>query len=510
MYERISELVSFLDGAQAGPILLVGDFMLDEYLYGDAERISPEAPVPVVRVRNRELRLGGAGSGAASLLGLGCATYCGGIIGSDEAGDKIRSELEQAGAETSCLLTSSSVSTPLKQRLVGLAQHRIRQQLLRVDHESACGGPDEEALLELRDCIKKVLPKVKLVALEDYDKGLLASGLSQWFIDRAKDLSLPVIVDPAGVADYSRYRGAHLVTPNRLEASLAAGIEIDSVDRAREAARTLRERYAIEFVAVTLDRDGIFLAGPDFSEHVPTERREVFDNTGAGDVVLATLAVSLARGLDLPAAAALANVAGGWEIQQQGAVPITREQLQYELLSRHRSHRGKLVTRAQLLRELRILRQQDKRIAFTNGCFDLLHPGHISIFEFARSQGDVLVVGLNSDRSVRELKGPSRPLINQRDRARMIAALEAVDYVTIFDETSVLPLVEEVRPDVLVKGRKGRDSKPDGVVGYDFVLGYGGRVVLASIDSEYSTTGVINTIIARTSEELAKGGLQND
>ncbi len=502
MYQRISELVGFLEDVTAKPVLLVGDFMLDEYIYGDAERISPEAPVPVLRVVDRQSQLGGAGSVAASLLALGCKTYCAGVIGGD-AGRRVHSLLEKAGADLSCMVDDDEMETPLKQRLVGLAQHRIPQQLLRVDHENhrPCS---QKALVKLKKRVENALHKVAIVAVEDYNKGLLEGDFGEWLIRRAKELSLPVIVDPAPLKDYSRYRGADVITPNRMEASLASGMGIVSPADAAAAGKMLHDKFDIGAVAVTLDAEGIYVVNDDLSEHITTERRDVFDITGAGDVVLATLVLGLAGGLDLPGAGILANVAGGWEVQQSGAVPITHEQLQWELLQRHRSHRGKVVDQASLLKELEMFRQRGKRVVFTNGCFDLLHPGHISIFEFARGQGDLLVVGVNSDKSTKELKGPTRPLINETDRSRMIAALEAVDYVVIFDDASVQPLIEAIKPEILIKGAKGRDAKPDGVVGYDYVVGYGGKVVLAPIETEYSTTSVIQAIRDLPDDDIAE------
>jgi len=501
MFHRISELVRFMDQVHSAPVVLVGDFILDEYLFGDAERISPEAPVPVLRVLKRERRLGGAGMVAASLAGLGCPIYCGGLVGADEAGDHVRLALEKAGADLSALLSDSSISTPLKQRLVGLAQHRIPQQLLRVDHEEI-RAPSGRVLDELKNRLIDVLNKAAVLVIQDYDKGLFGNGLSEWLITQAKDRSTPVIIDPARLKDYSRYRGADAITPNRLEASLASEIDIKTLDQARQAGEILRNRYGIGSILMTLDCDGILIAGPAGCEHIPTKPREVFDNTGAGDVVLATLAFAMAGGLDLPGAAILANVAGGWEVQQAGALSISKSQLQWELLNHSRSHRGKLIELDQVLRELQILRQQGKRIVFTNGCFDLLHPGHVGYLEFARRQGDILVVGLNSDRSVQKLKGPSRPLINELDRARMLAALEAVDYVVMFDEPSVLTLLKRICPDVLVKGQ---DYTVEGVIGHEFVQEKGGTVVLAPIEREYSTSDIIRTIISRSSLENSKG-----
>jgi len=470
MYNEIGQLVERLGTRRAEPILLIGDYMLDEYVYGDTERISPEAPVPVLKEVERDSRLGGAGSVGANLCSLGATAFCAGVIGRDPAGEKILQMLADLGADTSALIVSETVRSTVKQRLIGLAQHRIPQQLLRVDMEDGRNYP-ESLLAQLRERIGPLLDRVRVVAVEDYDKGLLGNGqMMDWLTAETRRRNIPVLVDPARLKDYTRYRGATVITPNRVEAGLAAGIDIRTMDDAEAVGKTLREKFAVDSVVLTLDRDGIFISNGQKCEHIPTRPREVFDNTGAGDVVLAALAVGLAEGLDLRNASILANVGGGWEVEQAGAVPITREQLIFELLEQNRRHTGKLVDRKQLLREIELLRKAGKRIAFTNGCFDLLHPGHVSYLEFAREQGDVLVVGMNSDKSVQSIKGPKRPLIGQLDRARMLAALAAVDYVIIFDDPSVIDLVRQVRPEVLVKGQ---DYTVEGVVGHEFVLSYG-------------------------------------
>lgn len=495
MYKEISELVEALSVKRSEAVLLLGDYMLDEYLYGDTERISPEAPVPVLREMERRQRLGGAGSVAANLASLGATTFCGGIVGRDGPGETIFRMLSELGADLSGIIRADGVRSTVKLRLIGLAQHRIPQQLLRVDMEDCtpCPGEASEAL---KDRLGPLLDRVRLVAVEDYNKGLFCDeSVLKWLIGESKRRGIPVLVDPTRLADYERYRGVDVITPNRMEATVASGITIRTVEDAIEAGQALQRKYGIKDVVITLDRDGILICNARGHEHLPTRPREVFDNTGAGDVVLAALSVGLAEGMDLRRAGILANVGGGWEVEQAGAVPITRAQLIFELLEQNRRHTGKLVDRTQLLRELDILRKTGKRIVFTNGCFDLLHPGHVSYLEFAREQGDVLVVGMNSDRSIRAIKGPKRPLVCELDRARMLAALQAVDYVVIFDDPSVLDLVGQVRPDVLVKGQ---DYSVDTVVGHEVVLGYGGRVALAPIEREYSTSKIINTIIERS------------
>ncbi|MFA5864133.1 MAG: D-glycero-beta-D-manno-heptose 1-phosphate adenylyltransferase [Phycisphaerae bacterium] len=494
MYNEISQLVEKLQVRRGEAILLVGDYMLDEYLFGDTDRISPEAPVPVLKVVERQTRLGGAGSVGASLASLGAKAYCAGVVGNDAAGAAVCDLLTEIGADTSAIIRGEGIPTTVKQRLIGLAQHRIKQQLLRVDMEDS-RHYHRELIEEVKEKLVPLLDKVRLIAVEDYDKGLFGSDhLLKWLVREGSRRGKPILADPARVSDYERYRGVDVITPNRVEASMSSGVDIKTVEDACRAGEILRTKYEIGAVLVKLDRDGIFISQENGDEHIPTKPREVFDNTGAGDVVLAALAVGMSEGMDLRSASVLANVGGGWEVEQAGAVPITREQLIFELLKQNRRHRGKLVERSQLLGELKILRGAGKRIAFTNGCFDLLHPGHVSYLEFAREQGDVLVVGMNSDRSVKAIKGPNRPLVGELERARMVAALEAVDYVVIFDEPSVIELVKQVRPEVLVKGQ---DYTVEGVVGHEFVLSYGGKVALAPIEHEYSTSKIIQTIIER-------------
>jgi len=495
MYNDISQLVEKLQARQVQPILLVGDYMLDEYLYGNTDRISPEAPVPVLKEMDRQKRLGGAGSVGANLACLGAKTFCAGIVGRDWTGETIINLLKESGSDTSAIITHEKIRSTVKLRLIGLAQHRIPQQLLRVDMEDAANYP-QELIEDLKAKILPLFDQVRLVAVEDYDKGLFGAGnLIGWITQQAQQRGLKVLLDPARLASYERYRGVDVITPNRREAESASGITIKTIDDAKTAGRILREKYGIKAVVVTLDRDGILISTQEGDEHITTRPREVFDNTGAGDVVLATLSVGMAEGMDLHSASVLANVGGGWEVEQAGAVPISREQLIFELLEQNRRHTGKLVERTQLLREVEVLRKAGKRIVFTNGCFDLLHPGHVSYLEFAREQGDILVVGMNSDHSIQSIKGPKRPLIGQLDRARMLAALQAVDYVVIFDESSVIDLVKQVKPDILVKGQ---DYTVDGVVGHEFVQSYGGRIALAPIEHQYSTSKIISTILERS------------
>jgi D-beta-D-heptose 7-phosphate kinase/D-beta-D-heptose 1-phosphate adenosyltransferase len=494
MYQDISKLVEKLQAKRREPILLVGDFMLDEYLFGDTDRISPEAPIPILKVVDRKRCLGGAGSVGASLAGLGAETLCAGIVGDDEAGETILHMLKESGADVSTMVKSKTIASTVKQRMIGLAQHRNRQQLLRVDMEDD-GAIGEDLIEEVKSTIRPTLDKIKLIAIEDYNKGLFGSlTLLRWLIGEAKKRKLPVVVDPARMVDYGRYRGAGIITPNRAETSQASGMTIKTVENAVAAGKSLCERFDLEAVLVKLDRDGMVIVNKNSFEAIPTRPLEVFDNTGAGDVVLACLAMGIAEGFSVRDSAILANVGGGWEVQQAGVRPISREQLAFELLQQNRRHTGKLIGKTELLRELDILRGGGKKIVFTNGCFDLLHPGHVSYLEFAREQGDCLVVGINSDKSARSLDDGESPLLNEMERARMLAALEAVDYVVIFDEASVLDLVKDIRPEILVKGD---NYSIENVVGHEFVTSYGGKVALAPIEKQYSKIKIIQTILER-------------
>lgn len=483
--------ISALYGLSGAKILLVGDFMLDRYVYGDAERLSPEAPVPILRVVRREQKPGGAGNVACALAALGAEVTCVGVVGTDESGKDLRTLLSEAGADTSALLAIQERSTIVKERLIGLAQHRHRQQMLRIDEESQTevDGADIERLL---DGCKASLSQVDLVCVQDHGKGSITDGLVQRLIDAASHVGVPVMADPCIRVGVSRYSRASLLTPNRYEMESFSKRAIRSTEDAAAAACALREDYGFGAVVVTLDRDGAILCDSDGALHLPTEARAVYDVTGAGDSFLAAMAVGLTGGLDHRRAAELANVAAGLSVERFGTVAISISEIADDLLRRGAS-KQKVVSLEQLLGVLAVYRRERKRIVFTNGCFDLIHSGHTSCLEFCRRQGEVVVVGLNSDASIRELKGPDRPVNCVHDRAAVLAALSAVDFVVVFDDTSVLQLVKAVRPDVLVKGGDYRD-RDTGVVGADFVRSTGGQVLLAPVVEGRSTTALISKV----------------
>lgn len=496
------ELLAVLDRFPGRRVLVVGDFMLDRYVFGDAERISPEAPVPVLRVVERQDRVGGAGSVALNVAALGASVACFGVLGHDSFGERVSRLLADAGADVAGLLRVDDRPTITKTRLVGLAEHRHRQQILRVDDEIS--GPlsaaDHGRLIER---IEAAIAVADVVCLEDYAKGVLSIELCQRVIAAARRVGKPVLVDPPRQRVWDKYRGATLLTPNRAELEIGAGRSLKD-DAVEPAARELLAANDFAALVVTLGRDGALLVRADGpAMHFPTRPRAVYDNTGAGDAVLAMMAVAMAAGASLEEAVPLANIAGGLEVGKFGCVPITRDEVLAELHAGHESStRAKIRSVGDLVAELTARRQRGEKVVFTNGCFDILHPGHIELLEKSKSLGSVLVVGLNSDASVRSLgKGDDRPIRRQADRARMLAALEAVDFVVLFDEPDPARLIEAVVPDVLVKGS---DWAGKGVVGQGFVEARGGRVALVELAEGYSTTGELARIRGVREIEIGK------
>jgi len=485
-------LTELLSDPRRPRVPVVGDMMLDRYLWGDVDRISPEAPIPVLRIGRQEHRLGGAASVAAMLAALEADVLLAGVTGDDEDGRTVRRLLREARIDAGGLLKTPDRPTTLKERLLGRTHGRHPQQMLRVDREET-RPIDAASANKLLESVWGRLDRIDLILLSDYGKGVCAGGFVPQLVAIARAAGVPVVADPARLADYHGYAGCACITPNRTEAALAAGMRIVTPQDGLEAARRLLE-FGVESAAVTLDRDGIAWAGRDGGRVFPVRSRQVYDITGAGDMVLAALGWCLALGADWPAAIELANLAGGLEVERLGVVPVSRAELLAELAGAAAGPQGKIVSAEQLAIQLRSARAAGQRVAMTNGCFDLLHPGHVASLQQARQHGDLLVVGLNSDRSVRQLKGPGRPIIDQQGRAEMLAALGCIDYVVIFDEPSVAGLVERLMPDVLVKSA---EYAPDEVVGQDIVRRYGGRVALVPMKSSYSTTELIRLCSAQ-------------
>lgn len=485
------EMAHWVRAAAGRRVLLVGDLILDRYIYGDAERISPEAPVPVIRVVERREAVGGSANVAACLRALGCEVVCCGAIGADRHGATLRRLLEALQISADGLLELADRPTTTKTRVVGLAQHRHRQQLMRVDEEDASPFP-ANLVDQLVDLCRKNLNGCDVVCIEDYDKGFISHASAQAVIQAARKVGVPVLVDPARLKDYERYAGATIVTPNRDELAIVSGRSTNTIDAVWQAAHEIIERYRIDSAVATVDREGcVVVEKGKPARHLPTVPRTVYDNTGAGDAVLAMLAAAIAGGADLESASRLANIAGGLEVEKFGCVPIPADEILAELrLADRRQHNGKLTTVEELLGEVRLRRDRGETVAFTNGCFDILHAGHVDLLRRCRAEASMLVVGLNSDASVRaQGKGDNRPINKFEDRAAVLSALEFVDYVVGFEEATPEDLIRRVRPDVLIKGA---DWATKGVVGQQIVESAGGRVVLLPLVEGLSTTAILN------------------
>ncbi len=488
----MQHLIEIVNRFSNPKVALVGDFMLDRYVYGDTERVSAEAPVPVLKVIRSESRIGGAGNVAAAILALGGEVTCIGVSGKDKAGEELTVMLRSAGAQTVSLLHLDGRATSVKTRYIGLSQHKNAQQMVRVDEE-VTEALSTAAQRTVRAAVRSQTANCPVLALQDHNKGVLSDSNVPEIIADARKAGCKVIVDPALISDYRRYRGATLLTPNRYEASLASGVEIAGADTSalERAGRQILMTTDAETVMITLDRDGIFLLERDGSgQTFPARPRSVADGTGAGDAVLATMAVAIGSGCDYADALALANVAGGLEVERFGVVPISRAEILDELHRMLGLRGGKVLARKRLAREIIRRRSGGETIVFTNGCFDLLHAGHVRYLRQARELGSCLIIAINSDDSVRRLKGPSRPVIGADERAEMLGALECVDYVTIFDEDTPEPLLELLKPDILAKG-----GTTPVVVGAELVETYGGKVLTLDRVEGASTTEIINRIV---------------
>jgi D-beta-D-heptose 7-phosphate kinase/D-beta-D-heptose 1-phosphate adenosyltransferase len=475
-------------------VLVIGDLMLDRYIWGNAARISQEAPVLLLHADHREERLGGASSVATMLRALGAKVTMAGVLGADADGGRVRQMLADLGVEQDAVLSDAGRPTTVKERYIGRAQQKHPQQILRVDYERR-DAIDAYVEQELAQRIASEIRRADIVLVSDYDKGVCTPGLLAVVVADARACGKRTLTDPIRGGDYSKYRGCSAITPNRLEASLATGHEIPTSSAALAAAEQLRTTLALEAAIITLDKDGMVIVGTDGVRGLyPTRPRQVYDITGAGDMVLSVLGLALASGAGYEAAIRLANVAGGLEVEKIGVATVTRDEILRDLL--HDAPGGtakKVLALDELVRELGERRRAGQRVAFTNGCFDVLHAGHVQYLHEARSQADVLVVGLNSDSGVRALKGPDRPVNAEVARSVVLAGLQAVDFVTVFDDATPIELIRAVRPDVLVKGA---DYRKDEVVGAEFVESYGGRVHLAELRNGFSTTGMLKRMRA--------------
>jgi D-beta-D-heptose 7-phosphate kinase/D-beta-D-heptose 1-phosphate adenosyltransferase len=474
-----------LEGFSRLRVLVAGDFMLDEYLWGRVERISPEAPVAVVEVTRETSTLGGAGNVVNNLVALGARVEVLGLVGEDGPGRRLHREMLRLGVSVNGLFTDASRRTSRKTRVIGASQ-----QVVRIDRESRQpGSPDFEKAAA--DFVRARLPELNALVLSDYAKGVLTPAVLKEIIALARAHGLPVVVDPKG-ADYSGYVGATVITPNRKEAELAAGYPLATREDLVRAGDALRKSLNLDYLLLTLGAKGmlLFAAGrPELA--IPTQAREVFDVSGAGDTVAALMALGLAQWGDAALAATLANIGAGVVVGKVGTAPIFRAELQRELGQGGTRLEEKIRPPAELKLLLSQLQARGKKVVFTNGCFDLLHGGHIRFLEESRRLGDVLVVALDSDDSVRRVKGEGRPVIGADDRCRILAALAAVDYVTVFASEHLLELLAALTPDILTKGS---NYPQEAVAGREVVQSFGGEVRLLPITDPVSVSELINRI----------------
>jgi D-beta-D-heptose 7-phosphate kinase/D-beta-D-heptose 1-phosphate adenosyltransferase len=482
-YDTVVKLMNRFHSAR---VLVLGDVMLDRFIYGTADRISPEAPIPVVSVQRTQNMPGGAANVARNVAALGAQCTLFGVVGADEGADQLRVELALSPSIRADLICDAARPTSLKTRYVADGQ-----QLMRADRERKDALPPEIAQ-QLLARFAAAVNESDIVVLSDYAKGVLSSFVVREAIGIAQRAAKPVVVDPKSKS-LSRYTGATVLTPNRLELQEASGIECLSDAQVIEGARRVLDQGICSSLVVTRGKEGMSVIGSDGNiVHLPTEAREVFDVSGAGDTVIATLALGMVSGGGIVESASLANMAAGIVVGKRGTATVTAGDIMASMppLGRH-ADPLKIYSIESVLPMVREWRARGLKVAFTNGCFDLLHPGHISLLDQARRKADRLVVGLNADVSVRRLKGAGRPVQGEVARATVLAAVKSVDAVVIFASDTPLELIEALRPDVLVKGA---DYSLETVVGAEEVMRHGGRVVLAQLIEGFSTTDTVSRV----------------
>jgi len=466
-------------------LLVIGDLMIDEYVWGKVDRISPEAPVQVVAVKNQDYTLGGSGNVVNNLMALGARVSVLGVIGKGSDGKRLLNKLNALGADTRGIIQESGRHTTKKTRVI--AEH---QQVLRIDRETR----KEISAQTFKSIIKhaeKIIPDVDVILISDYGKGLINRAMIKSLVQIAKKHNKTTIADPKGL-DFTKYAGVNLLTPNKKEASLASGMEITDPRTLAAAGQVLLDKSGIEKLLITCGKEGMILFAKDGKpSKTATKAREVYDVSGAGDTVLAVLGLGIAASLPFKTAVSLANTAAGIVVGKVGTAAVTQK----ELLQALKQTAAETVPKHKTLKELselcRKLQKDRKKIVLTNGCFDLLHVGHIKLFAASKNLGDVLIVAIDDDDSVRSLKGPDRPVISATERVRILSALDSVDYMVVFANSELDKIIAHIRPDILTKG-SNYDSEE--VLGRDIVESYGGRVELIAITEEISSTQIINTI----------------
>ena len=477
---------AFLKSDYRPRIMVIGDLILDEYIWGSVSRISPEAPVPILETKSENLTLGGAANVANNLVAIGCEVHLVGAIGNDEKGDKLLSLIEEKKISSKGIFRFVYRPTTSKIRVIG-----HNQQILRIDKED--NRPiTEETENKIIKFINKTLPDMDIVICSDYRKGILTEKVFSATTHRASNSKKRVLVDPKS-SNFELYRGATIITPNQFEVEKAVPIKIqDKIDLDRAAEYLLNLTHA-EVILITRGKDGMTLyPNKEKPIDIPTQAKEVFDVTGAGDTVVSILAMALAIGFNYQDSAWLSNMAASIVVGKIGTAVVTLPEID-EYLHEEMLRTSKAVLNLEeLTKTVSLAKSIGKTVVFTNGCFDLIHGGHIEFLQKARAKGDLLVVGLNSDKSVKAIKGNGRPIKGEKERANIISALKSVDYITIFDETTPEKIISEIRPDILVKGD---DYDVDEVVGREIVEGYGAKVELIPVVKGLSTTNIVTKIL---------------
>ncbi len=493
----LQELTAALTKFIGTRILVIGDLMLDEYLWGHVERISQEAPVQVVDVIKEECLLGGAGNVIKNLVSLGAKVYISSVVDEKETGKLILNELKKFGVVVEGVFKEPTKISSRKTRVLSFDKH---QQILRIDRETnySISQKNEENILSY---VKSNINSCEVVILSDYMKGVLTDNLLKDIINFANASKKPVIIDPKG-KDFTKYKNATLITPNKKEAETVLDMRILDEAALRIAGKKLLSKFNTEAILITLGKDGMTLIEKDnLITHIPVEEKEVYDITGAGDTVISVVGLGIASGLALKKAIEIANIAAGIVVGKIGTAAVTIQEIIDYMLQRNIYFNSKILKQPVLTAIVEEKKKNGSRIVFTNGCFDILHAGHTCFLQKAKMLGDVLIVGLNSDESVRRLKGNNRPIIPMKERAAILSSLSCVDYITVFDEDTPIKLMGAIKPDILVKGN---DYKIEEVVGKDIVESYGGRVELIKLVDGISTSSIIDRIMKTNKFESEK------
>lgn len=465
-----------------GSVLVIGDIMLDVYYFGEVSRISPEAPVPIVRVLDRKNTLGGAANTIKNITGLGAKSYLIGTVGKDNNRKILNNLLNDMNIETR--LIDMDTPTITKTRIIS-----ANRQILRLDFEEI-KEINNNITTKIKNGIERFIRKVQVVVISDYGKGMCTFGLCQYLINRANELKIPIVIDPKG-QDWRKYKEGTMVTPNIRELSEVVGRDVLNNDKDIEnCGLKILDKFDLKYLVVTRSEKGISLISRKEICHFEAKAKEIFDISGAGDTVVGTISVLLANDFNIVEAVKYANIAAGIVVSKFGTAPITYEEF-LDILNGNDS--SKIVSIKTLLKIIDDLRSKGKRIIFTNGCFDILHKGHITYMKEAKKLGDILIVGMNSNNSARRLKGKDRPINDQESRAAVLASLEFVDYVVIFDEDTPFNLIKSIEPDILVKGG---DYKIEEIVGREFTK----EVKIIPFVKGYSTSKIIKELKSKLRE----------